>query len=87
MNICDINDKKPEISYPTFWEYKVVFNADEDARAAIYGVVGTRQHKVEFSKFSRDKKYASYDLSVLVLNEQERLEIFSGLKHTAKYVL
>lgn len=86
-NIFELNDQKPEINYPTFWQYKVIFAASEDAHAKIYDVVGTRQHKIEFSKFSSDKKYASYELSVLVLSESERLEIFSGLKHSAKYVL
>lgn len=86
-NIYDLNDKKPEISYPIFWEYKVIFNADESAKDKIYDIVGTREHKITLSKMSRDKKYASYDLSVLVLSEQERLEIFSALKHSAKYVL
>lgn len=86
MNICDLN-KKPQIDYPTFWEYKAIFEREQDAAAIIGQIIAERQHSLKFSKFSKDKKYASYDLRVFVLNEQERLEIFSALKHLAKYVL
>ena len=78
-SICDLNNKKAKIDYPTHWEYKIIFDADVKVK--------DREFKLVFSKFSKDKKYASYDLAVLVLSEEERLEIFSALKHEAKYVL
>ena len=86
-SICDLNNKKPKIDYPTHWEYKVIFDASDEAEAEVKDIVKDREFKLVFSKFSKDKKYASYDLTVLVLSEEERLEIFSALKHEAKYVL
>ena len=86
-SICDLNNKKPKIDYPTHWEYKVIFDASDEAEAKVKDIVKDREFKLVFSKFSQDKKYASYDLAVLVLSEEERLEIFSALKHEAKYVL
>ena len=86
-SICDLNNKKPKIDYPTHWEYKVIFDASDEAEAKVKNIVKDREFKLVFSKFSKDKKYASYDLAVLVLSEEERLEIFSALKHEAKYVL
>ena len=86
-SICDLNNKKPKIDYPTHWEYKVIFDASNEAEAKVKDIVKDREFKLVFSKFSKDKKYASYDLAVLVLSEEERLEIFSALKHEAKYVL
>ena len=86
-SICDLNNKKAKIDYPTHWEYKVIFDASDDAEAKVKDIVKDREFKLVFSKFSKDKKYASYDLTVLVLSEEERLEIFSALKHEAKYVL
>ena len=85
--ICDLNNKKAKIDYPTHWEYKVIFDASDEAEAKVKDIVKDREFKLVFSKFSKDKKYASYDLVVLVLSEEERLEIFSALKHEAKYVL
>ncbi len=86
-SICDLNNKKAKIDYPTHWEYKVIFDASDEAEAKVKDIVKDREFKLVFSKFSKDKKYASYDLTVLVLSEEERLEIFSALKHEAKYVL
>ncbi|WP_460168654.1 HP0495 family protein [Campylobacter concisus] len=86
-SICDLNNKKPKIDYPTHWEYKVIFDASDEAEAKVKDIVKDREFKLVFSKFSKDKKYTSYDLTVLVLSEEERLEIFSALKHEAKYVL
>ena len=86
-SICDLNNKKAKIDYPTHWEYKVIFDASDEAEAKVKDIVKDREFKLVFSKFSKDKKYSSYDLAVLVLSEEERLEIFSALKHEAKYVL
>ena len=86
-SICDLNNKKAKIDYPTHWEYKVIFDASDEAEAKVKDIVKDREFKLVFSKFSKDKKYASYDLAVLVLSEEERLEMFSALKHEAKYVL
>ena len=86
-SICDLNNKKAKIDYPTHWEYKIIFDADVNVEEKVKEIVKDREFKLVFSKFSKDKKYASYDLAVLVLSEEERLEIFSALKHAAKYVL
>ncbi|MGP1360169.1 HP0495 family protein [Campylobacter sp.] len=86
-SICDLNNQKVKIDYPTHWEYKVIFDASDEAEAKVKDIVKNREFKLVFSKYSKDKKYASYDLAVLVLSEEERLEIFSALRHEAKYVL
>ena len=86
MNICDLN-KEPKIDYPNFWEYKVIFQKDEDAQKIISDIVKECEYKLAFSKFSKDEKYASYNLSVLVNSDKERLELFSALKDVSKYVL
>lgn len=75
MNICDLN-KEPKIDYPNFWEYKVIFQKDEEAQKIISDIVKEREYKLVFSKFSKDEKYASYNLSVLVNSDKERLELF-----------
>lgn len=85
-NIFDVNEE-PKIEYPNFWEYKVVFEKSADAKSIIQSIVKEREHKLVFSKFSKDKTYASYNLTVLVNSKEERLELFSALKHVSKYVL
>lgn len=85
-SICDLN-KKPVINYPTVWEYKVIFNSNEVAQEIVDKALNNREYKLKFSKFSSDKKYASYNLTVKVSCEKERLELFNLLKKQAKYVL
>ena len=84
--MCDLN-KEPEISYPNFWEYKIIVLDSENAEAIAQGAVGERQHKITPSKSSKESKYKSYNLSVLVNSNEERLEIFSALRRVCKYVL
>ncbi|WP_122871907.1 DUF493 domain-containing protein [Campylobacter showae] len=83
---CDLN-KEPEIIYPNFWEYKIIVLDSENAQAIVQSVVGERQHKITPSKSSKEGKYKSYNLSVLVNSNEERLEIFSALRRVCKYVL
>ena len=83
---CDLN-KEPEIIYPNFWEYKIIVLDSDNAEAIVQSVVGERQHKITPSKSSKESKYKSYNLSVLVNSNQERLEIFSALRRVCKYVL
>ena len=83
---CDLN-KEPEIIYPNFCEYIITVLENENAEATAQSVVGERQHKITPSKSSKEGKYKSYNLSVLVNSNQERLEIFSALRRVCKYVL
>ncbi|MGP1486161.1 MAG: HP0495 family protein [Campylobacter sp.] len=85
-NICDLNEK-PKIQYPTFWEYKIIIEKFQDAKKITEQIVQKREHRLIFSKHSKDGKYASYSLSVLVKCDEERLEIFSALRHICKFVL
>ena len=55
-NICDLNNKKAKIDYPTHWEYKVIFDAGVNAEEKVKEIVKDREFKLVFSKFSKDKK-------------------------------
>lgn len=85
--IFDFEGKKPEILYPLFWEYKVIFENNADAKNIVKNALGDREHTLEFSKSSQNDKYQSYNLRIFVKNESERLELFSLLKRVAKFVL
>lgn len=85
--ICDINGKKPDIAYPTFWEYKVIFDSSSDEKSIIKECIGERNHKITPSKNSKNGKFKSFNLSVLVSSDSERLELFSLLKKHSKFVL
>lgn len=85
--ICEINGKKPQITYPTFWEYKVIFDNFADENSIIKECVGDKNHKLTPSNSSKNGKFKSFNLVVLVSSENERLELFSLLKSRSKFVL
>ena len=85
--ICEINDKKPQITYPAFWEYKVIFDSFADENSIIKECVGDKNHKLTPSNSSKNGKFKSFNLVVLVSSEHERLELFSLLKSRSKFVL
>ncbi len=85
--ICDFNGKKPEIIYPIFWEYKVIFDSLSDEKSIIKECVGDREYKLQSSHTSKNAKFKSFNLSVLVNNNTERLELFTLLKKHSKFVL
>ena len=72
--------RKPDLTYPCPWIYKVV-GADPDAlRQAIAAVVGPRPHTVTPSRTSARGKYHSLNLALEVRDEAERLALYDGLR-------
>ncbi len=72
--------RKPDLTYPCPWVYKVV-GADPDAlRQAIAAVVGPRPHAVTPSRTSANGKYHSLNLALEVRDEAERLALYDGLR-------
>lgn len=80
-------DEKPVITYPTFWDYKVIFEADKDVKALFNELLKGQKFEFKPSNTSQNGKYQSYNLSVFVQSEKERLALFAELKKRAKFVL
>jgi putative lipoic acid-binding regulatory protein len=89
--ICELNLTKnnPDISYPCFWEYKIVFLSKVDQKEVIYDILKDKEFKLTPSKKSKKGSYESSNLTVFVKSEDERKAIFSALKAkpTIKFVL
>jgi len=86
MTICDLNEK-PEIEYPLFWEYKAIFERGKFSQNLLTPILGERNFKIAPSHTSKHGKYESFNISVFVNDENERLLIFKELKKIAKFVL
>lgn len=86
-NICDLNDKKPQIDYPCEWKYKIVVDENLDAKKEVDEILKDKDFKFEKSHKSSNGKYVSYNISLEVQNEEERLRIFDDLKKISKYIL
>ncbi|MBZ7942624.1 DUF493 family protein [Campylobacter molothri] len=86
VNLCDLN-KEPIINYPTFWDYKVIFDIYVHAGEVFEKLLGQREFKYKHSNTSSNGKYQSFLLSVYVDSKQDRLDIFEKLKSEAKFVI
>lgn len=83
--MVDLSDKKPIITYPTEWRYKVIL--DEDSDEKIKNLLSSQKFKISKSKTSENNKFHSFDVEVCVTSEEQRYEIFDKLKSIAKFVL
>ncbi|MSN95910.1 DUF493 domain-containing protein [Campylobacter sp. FMV-PI01] len=83
-SICDFK-AKPVISYPIFWSYKVIMLSGDDKK--IREILKEKEFKISISKHSKNAKYTSFEVSVLVENENQRKEIFEKLNQISKFVL
>ncbi|EAI8866211.1 DUF493 domain-containing protein [Campylobacter jejuni] len=86
VNLCDLK-KEPQINYPTFWDFKVIFEVHIKASEIFQEILGQREYKFEHSNSSASGKYQSYLLNVYVDSKKDRLDIFDKLKAKAKFVL
>lgn len=75
------------INYPTIWEYKIFLDKNCDEKSLIKEILNDRKYELNFSKNSSNSKFKSFNLNVEVFSNEERLELFSLLKHRCKFVL
>ncbi len=83
------DNNKAEIAYPCSWKYKVVVNATQKIDSLLAEILIQREYSCAFSHKSKNSKYKSYGIEILVFNEEERLLFFDKLKELdgVKFVL
>jgi len=86
VHFTELN-QEPLINYPTFWDYKVIFEKHTYAGRVFEELLAQREFKYQLSHTSKNGKYQSYLLSVFVDSKKDRLDIFEKLKQKAKFVL
>jgi putative lipoic acid-binding regulatory protein len=72
--------KKLELTYPCNWNYKVILASHEEISKIASEVLGEREHTVRKSNNSKNGKYKSHNVSLLVHNDDDRVEIFQQFK-------
>ncbi len=75
-----LKDKKLELEYPCSWCYKVIASEKETLQKAINDVIDKREHTLSPSNQSKNGKYVSMNLELLVHNEEDRQFIYDALK-------
>ncbi|GAA7328150.1 HP0495 family protein [Helicobacter pylori] len=71
--------KKPTIIYPCLWDYRVIMTTKDASVLKELLETYQRPFKLEFKNTSKDAKFYSFNVSMEVLNEAERNEIFQRI--------
>lgn len=75
------SDKQPRpvLAYPLEWEYRVIGAAEPEVRAAIARVMGSRAHTVRTARKSREGRWVSVHVELVVVSESERDQLHRDL--------
>lgn len=73
-------EKKLHLEYPCDWEYKIILDSNKEPKDIIKKIIGDRKYKLKNSKISRNGKYKSCNINMLVHNDDDRKVIYEELK-------
>lgn len=71
--------RRPVLSYPLEWEYRVIGANEIAVRAAIARIMGARVHAVAESIKSRAGRWVSVHVELVVHTEEERDQLHAQL--------
>ena len=77
-----IEQRKPDITYPCQWEYKVIGTDEQKLRAVIMAACTPVVPTIILSNVSKKGTYFSLNATLQVDNEEMRLRIFAHLKNS-----
>lgn len=70
---------RPALAYPLAWEYRVIGAIEADVRAAIAKVMGARPHTIAEARKSREGRWVSIHVELVVHTESERDQLHREL--------
>ncbi len=73
------DSEKPTIIYPCLWDYRVIMTTNDTSMLKKLLETYQRPFKLEFKNTSKSAKFYSFNVSMEVLNEAERNEIFQRI--------
>ncbi len=73
------DSEKPTIIYPCLWDYRVIMTTNDTSTLKELLETYQRPFKLEFKNTSKNAKFYSFNVSMEVLNEAERNEIFQKI--------
>lgn len=76
-----IDKETGAIVYPCQWSYRVIGRDREGVRGAVEGVLSGREFLLYYSKSSTGGKYHSWNIDLVVGDEEERNAIFAQLSN------
>jgi putative lipoic acid-binding regulatory protein len=80
--MIDLDKHKLELNYPCNWTYKLVIRHDQDIKIIVKEVLDEldkREHGIQASKTSKEGKFKSYSLDLIVEDEDDRKALYKLL--------
>lgn len=77
--MIDLNEHKLELDYPCNWTYKLVIRKEQNMNKIIKEVLEDREHGIKPSKTSKEGKFKSYALELIVEDEEDRKNLYKIL--------
>ncbi|MGD8778561.1 MAG: DUF493 domain-containing protein [Ignavibacteria bacterium] len=74
------NNRKPEINYPCYWDYKIIGDNVEKMIEAAEAAADGMEYDITASNISKKGNYFSINLKVLVNNEDTRNLVYQKLE-------
>ncbi|MCQ2615281.1 DUF493 family protein [Helicobacter pylori] len=71
--------ERPTIIYPCLWDYRVIMTTKDTSALKELLETYQRPFKLEFKNTSKNAKFYSFNVSMEVLDESERNEIFQKI--------
>ncbi|GAA8350939.1 DUF493 family protein [Helicobacter pylori] len=78
--------EKPTIIYPCLWDYRVIMTTNDTSMLKKLLETYQRPFKLEFKNTSKNARFYSFNVSMEVLDESERNEIFQKISQLDKVV-
>lgn len=72
--------KKPVIHYPCQWEYRIIGADPERMRLAVADILGNEDYSLQEANWSRQRRWLSMSLELVVINEAHRYEVHRALR-------
>ena len=73
--MINLNDYKLELDYPCSWSYKIVIKHEHNGDKIAKEIFEQREYKIIKSKVSSGGKFKSYNIDLLVHNDEDRTEL------------
>ncbi|GAA7092856.1 hypothetical protein HpBGD77_10350 [Helicobacter pylori] len=80
------DSKKPTIIYPCLWDYRVIMTTKDTSVLKKLLETYQRPYTLELKNTSKNARFYSFNVSMEVLDESERNEIFQKISQLDKVV-
>jgi len=73
--MIDLNNHRLKLEYPCSWKYKIILLKTVNINVISKDIFGDREHTFSQSNVSKKDKFRSYNIELIVYNDDDRKEL------------